>query len=118
TALAYATVGSGGAIGAYAYTGAGDSSITTPAGITAANGTANYTLSGATSATAGNNASIDTLRYTGSGLTLTPGATGGLTLNGLMNAGTGTLTVATNPITIGAGSGNYANELVIIGNTQ
>ena len=50
--LAYATISSGNIAAYTTYGGTGDSSITTPASITAANGTTNYTLNGVTSGTA------------------------------------------------------------------
>ena len=106
----YVAVNSSGQIVPYTYT-AGDT-LTTPASITATNGTENYTLSGTTSTSAGSNAVINTLQYTGGGITITPNATGGLTVNGIMNAGTSTLTFSTNPITIGANK-----ELVVTKNT-
>ena len=110
------------------YTSPGDSTISTPASIVATfNGSTNYMLTEATSDTAGPNASINTLRFTGAGATITPNATGGLTLNGLMNAGTGPLTiggtggalnfgklvVATNAQAITIASATNGNELVL-----
>ena len=118
--LFYATETAGG-IGGYSnYTGPGDSTISTPASILATNGTSNYSLTGTASGNAGPNASIDTLRYTGSGLTLTPNVNGGLSLNGLMNAGTGPLTIGSTggALKIGTGAAPYANELVVTTGTQ
>ena len=56
----------------------------------------------------GTGASVNTLRYTGGTDTIS----NAITLNGLMNAGAGTLTVS-GPVTIGAN-----NELVALANTQ
>ena len=123
----WATIGSGGAI-QYAMTSSGaiaaytylavpagnqGTAIASAASITDTSGTVNYSLSAAGSGTAGASASINTLQYTGSGLTLAPGS-GGLTANGIMNVGNGTLTIQTNSLIIGSNGGTN-NELVITG---
>ena len=114
--------GSNGLLGTYAYTGTGtslnyvSSGTIAPytAGTTAANatgvtdttGTVNYNV-GAGGAV-GTGASVNTLRYTGAMDTIS----NPISLNGLMNAGTGTLTVS-GAVTIGAN-----NELVVLNDTQ
>lgn len=104
TSLAYAAV-SGGNLVAYTYGGPGDSSITAPTAIIATDGATNYTMNATADGTAGANASIDTLRSTSGVRSVTPNSTGGLTLNGLMNAGTGTLTIASGGGTLNIGTG-------------
>jgi len=61
--------------------------------------------------------SANTLRYSGGSTTTTIGATNTLTLNGLMNAGTSTLTISGGPSTGGIIIGS-TNELVIAANAQ
>jgi fibronectin-binding autotransporter adhesin len=104
TSLKYAT--GGGAIAALTGTAAA-----TAADLTDTTGTVNYDLTIATGATPAT-VSANTIRYTGGAATTAPGATS-FTVNGLMNAGTGTWTIGTSPITIGAN-----RELVIQANTQ
>ncbi len=102
----YATI-SGGVISAY--TGATPEAIATgstwggiPAGGT---GLINYDISGTTGTAAGSLRNVNTIRYTGAGMTQAAGST--LTINGFMNAGTGPLSDAQNTA-IGA-----TNELVL-----
>jgi autotransporter-associated beta strand protein len=108
TALQY-VASTAGSLAAYggATPDAGDlASVTDPA--------ANYTYAAA--ATLGGSQTGHTLQYTG-GATTTDLGTNGLTLNGLMNAGTGKLTItgtAENPGVVIGSSG----ELDIITNTQ
>ena len=116
------STGSNGLLGTYAFTGTGtglsyvSSGTIAPytAGTTAANatgvtdttGTVNYNV-GAGGAV-GTGAAVNTLRYTGATDTIS----NPISLNGLMNAGTGTLTVS-GAVTIGAN-----NELVVLNDTQ
>lgn len=102
----WATFGTGATTRYAAFTG---STITALTGTAAANaaaladttGTANYDLA-ATSGTLPASVSANTIRYTGGTATLAPGATL-FSVNGIMNAGTGALTIdAANPLTIGA----------------
>lgn len=102
TSLAYAAGGNGGAITSYT----GGTAAATAASVTSTTGTVNYDVAAAGSV--GANANVNTLRYTGVAGTIA----GPLTTNGLMNAGTGTVTYSGN-MTIGANK-----ELVIVGNTQ
>ncbi len=93
----FATV-SGGSIAAY--TAATSQTLTTAWGGVASGGagTANYDLSGAgTFGSTGLSRNINTIRYTGSGARQ-PGNNAGdlLTINGIMNAGTGALTLGRN----------------------
>ena len=101
TATRYATV-SGGNIVAYT----GGTAAATAAGVTATNGTENYDVAAVTGPL-GAGASINTLRYTGAAGTIA----GNLEVNGLMNAGAGTLTMSGN-ITIGASRELVANSTV------
>ena len=101
TGLKYAAGGSGGAITGYTGTAAA-----TAAGVTDTTGVGNYDVAAVGALGAG--ASFNTLRYTGAAGTIT----NNFTANGLMNAGTGTVTYSGN-VTIGANK-----ELVIVGNTQ
>ena len=115
-AMQYATT-SGGAISAYSYAavpvGNQGTAITSPTSVTDTLGAVNYSLSGTTNGTSAAGASINTLQYTGGGLTLTTGA-GGLTANGIMNVGNGTLAIQSNSLIIGANhAANY--ELVVSG---
>ncbi|MFA4945897.1 MAG: autotransporter-associated beta strand repeat-containing protein, partial [Lentisphaeria bacterium] len=105
TSLKYATISSGTISGLTGTTAA------TAAALTDTTGTVNYDLASAAGTTP-DTVSANTIRYTGGWQTLAPGATS-FTINGLMNAGTGPLTVGPNPITIGANK-----ELVILGNAQ
>jgi autotransporter-associated beta strand protein len=77
--------------------------------------TLNYEYSAAT-ATVGN-LTGNTLRYSGAATTTAIGAANTLTLNGLMNAGTGLLTISGGPSTGGIIIGN-TDELVITANAQ
>ena len=113
----YATT-SGGAITAYS----GGLAITSPGSINDITGASNYLLSGTTSATSGANASVNTLQYTGSGLTITASNTGGLTANGILNDG-GTLAFSGGSLIPGAnhdlvitGSGNVSIASVLANN--
>lgn len=101
TSLKYAAGGGGGAITAYTGTAAA-----TAAGVTDTTGAVNYDV--AAVGTLGAGASFNTLRYTGAAGTIA----GNFSANGLMNAGTGTVTYSGN-VTIGANK-----ELIILGNTQ
>ncbi len=119
TNLNYATLNGSNQIVSY---GAGATSAgSSLSGMTSA--TTNYTFSGTQTTTAGA-LTGNTLRYTGSGDTLTIGASGTLTLNGLMNAGTGQLTVAAGSATTsflmigGSNGGGTTKELDIITNNQ
>jgi len=108
TTLNYVTSASG-AISAYAAATADAGNL---ASVTSA--TANYSYSAA--ATPTGNQTGNTLRYTG-GATTTALGTNSLTLNGLMNAGSGKLTIsgtAGNPGLVTGASG----ELDIVANTQ
>ena len=71
-------------------------SAATAAAVTSTTGLLNYDVAG-TSATFGAGASVNTLRFTGGGGTMS----GNLTTNGLMHAGTGTTTLS-GTITIGS----------------
>jgi autotransporter-associated beta strand protein len=102
TSMKYATV-SGGVISGLTGTPAA-----TGTNLTDTTGTVNYDLA-ARSGTVPATVSANTIRYTGAAGTLALGATS-FTLNGLMNVGSGTLTVASNALTIGADQ-----ELVITG---
>src|SRR5882724_10950574 len=109
TSLKYATNNAGVAIGSYT----GGTALPTTGG----SATANYTLSTAQTETAA--ITGNTLQYTGNAQTLALGAAGTstLTLNGLMNSGTGALTIGADGNTnIVIGGAN--NELVIAGNTN
>ncbi len=115
TGLQYATVDINGNVLAYAGGGAAGANLSS---MTSA--TSNYTFSGAqaiTGALAG-----DTLRDNGGTAAITFGSGSSLTLNGLMNAGTGSLTIggAANSGTVTIGSNNLGNakELDITSNTQ
>ena len=77
--------------------------------------TGNFEYSAAT--TTVGDLSANTLRYWGAATTTAIGATNTLTLNGLMNAGTGTLTLSGGPSTGGIIIGS-TNELDIIANAQ
>ncbi|MBW8782406.1 MAG: autotransporter-associated beta strand repeat-containing protein [Verrucomicrobia bacterium] len=101
TGLTYAAGGNGGAITAYTGTAAA-----TAANVTSTAGTVNYDV--AAVGTLGASASFNTLRYTGAAGTIA----GAFTANGLMNAGTGTVTYS-GGLTIGANQ-----ELVILSNGQ
>src|SRR5882724_5691013 len=106
TSLKYATNNAGVAIGSYT----GGTALPTTGG----SATANYTLSTAQTETAA--ITGNTLQYTGAAATLTIGAANTLTLNGLINSGTGLLTIGANlqtNIVIGANQ-----ELVIAGSTN
>lgn len=70
------------------------------ADLTDTTGLVNYELATAAGAVP-TTFSANTIRYTGTADTLAPGATS-FTLNGLLNAGTGELTIGTNNVTIGA----------------
>ena len=106
TALSYATVNGSNQIVAYSGTAAA-----TAANLTDATGLLNYDLAVATGTVAAT-VSANTIRYTGGAATTAPGATS-FTVNGLMNAGTGTWTIGFNALTIGAN-----RDLVILGNAQ
>jgi hypothetical protein len=69
--------------------------------LTDTTGTVNYDLASGTGTIGAANFSANTLRYTGGSGTLAPGATS-FSLNGILNAGTGRLTIGTSPLTIGA----------------
>ena len=106
TTLSYATVNGSNQIVAYAGTAAA-----TAANITDTGGTINYDLAVATG-TVSATVSANTIRFTGAAATTAPGATL-FSVNGLMNAGTGTWTINGGALTIGANK-----ELVILGNAQ
>lgn len=99
TSLSYAAGGNGGAITAYS----GGTDAATAAGVTGTDGTLNYNVAAIGALGAG--ANVNTLRYTGAAGTIS----GAFTANGLMNAGSGTVTYS-GAITIGA-----SKELVIVG---
>lgn len=83
----------------------------TAADLTDTTGTVDYDLAAASGSTPAT-VSANSINYTGGAATLAPGATS-FTINGLTNAGTGTWTIGTSPITIGANK-----QLVIQSNTQ
>jgi len=103
TSMKYATVSGASIIG---LTG---TAAATAAALTDTTGTVNYDLAASTG-TPVTGFSGNTIRYTGAAGTLT-GATS-FTVNGLMNVGTGLLTINTTPVTIGANK-----ELVVTGPT-
>jgi len=94
-ATTYAAVTSG---TIYSYTG---TTAAAPANMTATNGTVNYELTAATG-TAPGSASLNTIRHAGTGGTLSLNATTGLTANGILNAGNGTLSIQTGNLIIGS----------------
>lgn len=101
----WATLGTGASTRYAAFTGSTLSAFTGTAAANAAaltdtTGLANYELALATGTTPAI-VSANTIRYTGGAATLAPGATS-FSVNGLMNAGSGTLTIGTNALTIGA----------------
>ena len=108
TSLKYATSGASGTNPITALTG---TTAATAAALTDTTGAVNYDLNTATG-TVQATVSANTIRYTAGAATTAPGGTS-FTVNGLMNAGTGTWTIGTNPIKIGAN-----RELVILSNTQ
>jgi fibronectin-binding autotransporter adhesin len=75
--------------------------------LTDTTGAVNYDLASGTGTIGAANFAGNTIHYTGGASTLTPGSTS-FSVNGLVNAGTGLLTIDTNPITIGS-----TRELVI-----
>lgn len=93
--LRYATVNGSNQIVAYT----GGTAAATPAALVDVTGTVNYDLASA-SGTAPASFLGNTIRMTGGANTTTVGATA-FSVNGLMNAGTGTWTIGTNDITIG-----------------
>ena len=118
TSLAYATVSVGNIA---AYTG---TSASSPSGITDTSGTVNYALSAGSPTGLTGSFVANTVQYTGTSAGTIDVGTGAstsntLTLNGLMNAGSGGLTIqesgsgATGGLLIGA-----SKELVITGNSQ
>lgn len=101
----WASIGTGTATRYATFTGNTMTSLTGTAAANAAaltdtTGTVNYDLAAATG-TAPATVSANTIRYTGAAATTAPGATL-FSVNGLMNAGTGTWTIGTNALTIGA----------------
>src|SRR5882724_739738 len=112
----WATTGSGTSLKYAAINGSAVSGYTGGTALPTSGGsaTANYTLSAAQTETAA--VTGNTLQYTGAAATLTIGAANTLTLNGLINSGTGLLTIGANlqtNIVIGANQ-----ELVIAGSTN
>ncbi len=106
TSLSYATVSSGAIT---AYTGATAATAADLSNVTSAS--TNYSF--ATGATQTTNITANTLRYTGGAATLANGGNS-ITLNSLMNAGTGALTISgAGKLIIGA-----SRELVILSNTK
>lgn len=95
TGTRYATNSSGTIAGLVGTTAANATALTDTTG------TVNYDLASGTGTIGAANFAGNTIRYTGSASTLTPGASS-FSINGLVNSGTGVLTVATNPITIGS----------------
>lgn len=93
TSTRYATFGTGNEI--VQYTGA--TAAINAAGLTGSV-SGNYDL--AAGGTAPTTLSANTIRYTGASGTLALGS-GGMSVNGIMNAGTGTLTLSGNTLTIG-----------------
>lgn len=107
TALQYGTVNGSSQI--VSYSGANAGTAGTLANVTDA--TSNYTF--AATATLGGAITANTLRYTGPAASLTNGGNN-ITLNGLMQAGSDTLTISgTGKLYIGANK-----ELVVIGNNK
>ena len=120
------SAGANGILGPYAYTGAtttlsyvtpgtiaaytAGTAAATAANVTDTTGTLNYNVAAAGVITPGASpTSANTLRYTGAAGTISGGP---VALNGLMNAGTGLLTVSSN-VTAGAN-----NELIVLSNAQ
>ena len=114
TGTTYATVSGGNITGLTYAGGAAGTAVTTAANITSNTGAVNYSLSGTTAAATGAGASINTLRYTGSGLTISN--TNLLIAKGIMNAGTGGL-VFSNAVTAGSGAGAGTSTTEIVVNT-
>jgi autotransporter-associated beta strand protein len=95
----YATINASNTIVGLGYTGGADGVAPGAASIvTDTTGTLNYSVNTATG-TLGTNASINTLRYTAAASILTTATS--FTTNGILNAGTGALTITGN-VTIGA----------------
>ncbi len=110
TGLKYAV-----ANGAAAITGLTGTTATAGTLVNVTDPAANYEYSVA--ATTAANLTGNTLRYSGAATATTIGSTNTLTLNGLMNAGTGALTISGGP-TAGAIIIGSSNELVIAANAQ
>lgn len=118
----WASIGTGTGL-RFAVSDGGVSTITGLTGTTATTGsldnitdaTGNFEYSAA--ATTATDLTGNTLRYSGGASTTNIGATNTLTLNGLMNAGTGLLTVSGGPGTGGILIGSD-NELVVTANAQ
>lgn len=96
SATRYATINSG----TNAITSLTGTAAATAAALTDTTGAVNYDLAAATGSTPAS-VSANTIRYTGAAATTAPGATL-FSVNGLMNAGSGTWTIGTNALTIGA----------------
>ena len=104
---------SGSNISGLGYAGSTDGTAAAgAANITDNTGAVNYTTSSTTGAATGAGASINTLRYSGSGLTISN--TNLLVTKGIMNAGTGAL-IFSNAVTAGSGAiaGTSATEMVV-----
>jgi len=117
----WATIGSGTSL-KYAVSNGGSSSITGLTGsaagtnlVNVTDNTANYDYTGAV--TTAVNLTGNTLRFSGAAAATTIGATNTLTLNGLLNAGSGDLTISGGPSTGGIIIG-ATQELVITGNNK
>ena len=114
TTLSYVTsAGTGTANAAGAVTAYSGATVATAAGVTSGTTNYDYSLGGTLNLSVASSAF--TLRSTGAATTIT--AASGLTLQGLMNAGTGSLTISSGTITIGSGTG-ASREFDVISNGQ
>jgi len=109
TSMSYAAASGGSApYTIAAYTG-GTSITSGAAGLTDTTGTVSYALSSTGGALAAA-ANVNTLQFTGSGGTITASTANSLTLNGIMNVGSGTAAIAGGNLVIGS-----TRELVLTG---